>query len=116
VQPSSLPPPPDSPAQPLLFNDLGPRRVEADFSAGHLSSDGGLLLLRQIDEGLGISRTLASCFHDHRDPRFTEHSLRELLAQRLLGVAAVTRISTITIGCASIRSLPSAPERRILWA
>jgi Transposase DDE domain group 1 len=88
VQPSSLPTPADSPAQPLLFNDLGPRRVEADFSAGHLSSDGGLLLLRQIDEGLGISRTLASCFHDHRDPRFTEHSLRELLAQRLLGVAA----------------------------
>ena len=87
MQPSSLPFP-DSPAQPLLFNDLGPRRVEADFSAGHLSSDGGLLLLRQIDEGLGISRTLASCFHDHRDPRFTEHSLRELLAQRLLGVAA----------------------------
>jgi len=88
VQPSSLPLPPDSPSQPLLFNDLGPRRVEADFSGGHLSSDGGLRLLRQIDEGLGISRTLAACFRDHRDPRFIEHSVRELLAQRLLGVAA----------------------------
>lgn len=76
------------PSQPLLFNELGPRRVEADFSGGHLSSDGGLLLLRQIDESLGISRTLASCFRDLRDPRFTEHSVRELLAQRLLGVAA----------------------------
>jgi hypothetical protein len=85
---SSHPIPPGSSSQPLLFNELGPRRVEADFSGGHLSSDGGLLLLRQIDEGLGISRTLASCFRAHRDPRFTEHSVRELLAQRLLGVAA----------------------------
>src|SRR5580658_8575709 len=88
MQPSSHPTPPDSPAQPLFFNDLGARRVEADFSGGHLSSDGGWLLFRQIDEGLGISRTLATCFRDHRDPRFTEHSVRELLAQRLLGVAA----------------------------
>jgi hypothetical protein len=35
--------------QPLLFNSLGPRQVVTDFSAGHLSSDGGMLLLRQID-------------------------------------------------------------------
>src|SRR6266481_520861 len=41
------------------FNDLGSRQVIADFSAGYLSSDGGMLLLRQIDEGLGISRSLA---------------------------------------------------------
>lgn len=88
MQPTSLPTPPDSPAQPLLFDVLGPRRVEADFSGGHLSSDGGLLLLRQIDEGLGVSRTLAACFRDARDQRFTEHSVRELLAQRLLGLAA----------------------------
>jgi hypothetical protein len=35
------------------FNDLGSRKVMADFSAGYLSSDGGMLFLRQIDEGLG---------------------------------------------------------------
>lgn len=80
---------PSAPAsQPLLFKELGSRRVEADFSGGHISSDGGLLLLRQIDEGLGISRVLAACFRDGRDARFTEHSVRELLAQRLLGLAA----------------------------
>jgi hypothetical protein len=48
--------------EPLLFNNLASRQVVADFSAGHVSSDGGMLLLRQIDEGLGISRSLAGCF------------------------------------------------------
>jgi hypothetical protein len=77
-------------SEPLLFsfNDLGSRRVIADFSAGYLSSDGGMLLLRQIDEGLGISRSLARCFYDARNPLFIEHSVRELVAQRLLGMAA----------------------------
>src|SRR5262249_34744096 len=70
------------------FNDLGSRRVIADFSAGYLSSDGGMLFLRQIDEGLGISRSLARCFYDARHPLLIEHSVRELVAQRLLGLAA----------------------------
>jgi hypothetical protein len=74
--------------QPLLFNNLGSRPVVTDFSAGHLSSDGGMLLLRQIDEGLGISRSLAGCFRDLRNPLLIEHSVRELVAQRLLGLAA----------------------------
>jgi len=74
--------------EPMLFKDLASRQVVADFSAGHVSSDGAILLLRQIDEGLGISRSLAGCFHDERNPVFIEHSLRELVAQRLLGLAA----------------------------
>src|SRR5664280_427023 len=73
--------------QSLLFDDLGPRQVQADFSGGHLSSDGGVLLLRQIDRGLGISRALAQCFHDTRNQVFVDHSVEELLAQRLNGLA-----------------------------
>ena len=73
--------------QSLLFDDLGPRRVQADFSGGHLSSDGGVLLLRQIDRGLGISRALAQCFDDTRNQVFVDHSVEELLAQRLKGLA-----------------------------
>src|SRR6516165_3708755 len=83
--------PSSQPAQllePLLFNNLASRQVVSDFSGGHLSSDGGILLLRQIDEGLGISRKLAACFRDYRNPLFIEHSLRELVAQRLLALAA----------------------------
>ncbi|MGA2554716.1 MAG: hypothetical protein ABSG04_00370 [Verrucomicrobiota bacterium] len=42
----------DCTRQPLLFQDLGSRQVVADFSGGTLSSDGGALLLRQVDRNL----------------------------------------------------------------
>ena len=73
--------------QPMLFQDIGERKVVMDFSGGYLSSDGGALLLRQIDNGLGVSRGLAECFNDWRDPRFVEHGLVELLARRIQGLA-----------------------------
>jgi hypothetical protein len=73
--------------QPLLFTDLGPRQVVADFTGGTLSSDGGVLLLRQVDLNLGLTPSLAQCFYDARDPRFVDHSLPQLLAQRLYGLA-----------------------------
>jgi Transposase DDE domain group 1 len=73
--------------QPLLFQDLGLRKVVVDFSGGALSSDGGVLLLRQIDQGLGLSRALAACFQDRRDVRYADHTVQELVAQRLYGLA-----------------------------
>lgn len=73
--------------QPLLFQDLGSRKVVADFSGGTLSSDGGVLLLRQVDQRLGLSRALAACFADRRDLRYADHRVEELVAQRLLGLA-----------------------------
>lgn len=57
-----------------------------DFSGGALSSDGGAPLLRQVDAGLGLTRRLAECFRDQRDSRFVEHSLPQLLAQRIQGL------------------------------
>ena len=59
----------------------------ADFSGGTLSSDGGVLLLRQLDAGLGMTRTLATCFEDQRNQQFVDHSMQQLLAQRLYGLA-----------------------------
>ena len=73
--------------QALLFDDLGARRVQADFSGGHLSSDGGVLLLRQVNRGLGLTRRLAQCFEDRRHPGYVDHSVQELLDQRLYGLA-----------------------------
>ena len=73
--------------QPLLFQDLGPRKVVADFSGGTLSSDGGVLLLRQVDLSLGLTRRLAGCFGDQRNGIFVEHSVPELLAQRVYAQA-----------------------------
>lgn len=71
----------------MLFEAAASRRVEADFSGGYLSSNGGALLLRQIDRGLGVCRTLAQCFQDHRNPLWVEHSVEQLLSQRIHAVA-----------------------------
>lgn len=69
--------------QPLLFPDLGPRKVVADFSGGTLTSDAGLLFMRQVDAGLGLTRTLATCFSDQRNALFVDHAIVQLLAQRI---------------------------------
>jgi len=61
--------------------------VAVDFSGGHLSSDGGAVLLRQADQSIGLSRQLAGCFVDRRDARFVEHEVHELVAQRLNALA-----------------------------
>jgi hypothetical protein len=69
------------------FQDLKKRKVVADFSGGHLSSDGGTLLLREMDKGLGLCEKLSKCFHDFRDPRWVEHRLPTLIAQRVHALA-----------------------------
>src|SRR5664279_3425168 len=69
--------------QPMLFQDLGTRQVVADFSGGTLSSDGGVLFLRQTDANLGLTMELARCFSDWRDARFVDHELEQMLAQRI---------------------------------
>jgi hypothetical protein len=58
----------------------------ADFSGGTLSSDGGALLLRQVDANLGLTQTLAQCFDDHRQQVFVDHAVQEMLAQRIYGL------------------------------
>ena len=70
-----------------MFQDLGSRQVVADFSGGTLSSDGGVLLLRQVDANLGLTSALARCFADHREPVYVDHSVSQLLAQRIYGLA-----------------------------
>jgi len=71
----------------MLFQELGGRKVVADFSGGTLSSDGGVLLVRRVDLSLGLTRRLADCFDDGRNPVFVEHWLPELLAQRIYAAA-----------------------------
>jgi hypothetical protein len=77
----------DCNAQPLLFQDLGSRQVVADFTGGTLSSDGGVLRLRQVDAGLGLTRRLAACFTDGREQRYVDHTVPQLVAQRVYGLA-----------------------------
>jgi hypothetical protein len=71
----------------LEFQGLGRRAVCADFEGGHVSSDGGAILLHAVDERLGLTQRFASCFTDHRDPELIEHSVLEMLRQRVYGIA-----------------------------
>jgi hypothetical protein len=70
----------------LLFQDLGPRQVIARFDGGHVSSDAGGLLLREVERKFHFIEQFARCFTDHRDPDLVEHSLTELLKQRIFGL------------------------------
>jgi DDE family transposase len=69
------------------FQGLGKRKVTADFSGGYLSSDGGGLLLREVEERTGIISRLSKCFCDYRHPSFVEHQVPALLRQRIFGLA-----------------------------
>ena len=65
------------------FHALGRRDVVAQFDGGRISSDAGCLLLRETERLTGIIRQFASCFTDHRDPELIEHTVNELVAQRV---------------------------------
>jgi hypothetical protein len=66
---------------------LGRREILADFDGGDISSDGGALLLRKVEQLTGILRQFAACFTDHRDPSLIEHTVAELVAQRVDALA-----------------------------
>jgi hypothetical protein len=71
----------------LDFPMLGSRQVLADFDGGAISSDGGALLLQKTEEITSVIRQFAACFTDHRNPRLIEHSLEQLVAQRVYALA-----------------------------
>ena len=69
------------------FEACGSRQIVARFDGGRISSDGGALLLRQTDRLLNLLPRLATCFLDGRDPQRVEHSIQEMLSQRIYGLA-----------------------------
>jgi hypothetical protein len=71
----------------MKIKRLRRRSVEADFDGGQMTSDAGALLLGKVDERLNLLGRLASCFTDHRNPKFTEHSVPELVRQRVFALA-----------------------------
>ena len=63
------------------------RRVESGFTAGQVSSDGGALLLREVDRKIRLLERLTGCFSDGRSPLLITHQLVEMLSQRIYGLA-----------------------------
>ena len=70
-----------------LFSVSG-KPVELSFSGDQISSDGGLLLLRELENQLGLIGRISSCITDNRDQRYTDHSIKEMLIQRVFQIAA----------------------------
>ncbi len=74
-------------ASQLEFHALGRRKVIGNFDGGNITSDAGGLLLRETEKQTGIVRQFAKCFKDLRDPHRIEHSIKELVSQRVYGLA-----------------------------
>lgn len=68
------------------FQSLGSREVVAGFDGGRVTSDAGGLLLREVEAKFSLIAQFAGCFTDYRDPDCIEHTLPELLKQRIFGL------------------------------
>ena len=58
------------------FAGVGRRKVVADFDGGRLTTDAGILLLREVDRRIGLVDAISDCLPDPRDPRYTTHEQR----------------------------------------
>src|SRR6266436_598942 len=85
MQDASTPP---RPLAPLPLAPVGAKAVDLDFDGGRLSSDAGLVLLKDPDEQLGLTHNLATVLSDPRDPRRVHFTHHDLLKQRVFQIAA----------------------------
>jgi hypothetical protein len=71
----------------FVFPSFDRRKIEACFQGGDVSSDGGVMLLREVDRRLGLTRALDAALPDPRDPDLITHEQVDLLRQRIYGLA-----------------------------
>jgi len=69
------------------FHPQKRREIRAQFDGGAITSDGGGLLLREVEKRVGMLRQFATCFTDYRNPDLIEHKVEEMVAQRVYGLA-----------------------------
>jgi hypothetical protein len=70
------------------LSSVAGKEIVARFDGGRLSSDGGLLVLREIEQRLKVAERLAACIDDPRDPASTVHTIADIIRFRLLMIAA----------------------------
>ncbi len=70
----------------LNFESIKGRKVIANFEGGRITSDGGIVLLAELDKKLKITARFAQCFRDYRDSPHVNYSVHQLLAQRVYGL------------------------------
>ena len=71
----------------FAFATEGRREMVAEFKGGAISSDGGALLLRETDQKMNLLPRFSQCFLDGRNPDWIEHSVEQMLRQRVYGLA-----------------------------
>jgi hypothetical protein len=71
----------------INFGRLGRRVVEGRFDGGSMTSDGGVMLLGEVDRKLGLLEAASRCIADPRSPALIEHGVRDMLRQRVYGLA-----------------------------
>jgi hypothetical protein len=69
------------------FHPLRRQEIRAEFDGGAISSEGGGLQLREAEKRTAIVRQFATCFTDYRKPDLIDHTVEELMAQRVYGLA-----------------------------
>ena len=72
--------------QVINFGKRNGREIIANFDGGLITSDAGIIWLSKLDKKLGITEKFANCFRDHRHPSYVNHSVHELLAQRIYAI------------------------------
>ena len=73
---------------PLELPAVARKKVSLAFDDGRLSSNGGVLLLREVERGLRLAGRLAACMTDRRDPARVDHTVVEMLKLRMFAIAA----------------------------
>lgn len=70
------------------LTDFNKKQVELSFTQEHTSNDAGLLLLKEVDQHIGLIDKLSQCIKDNRHPGYTQYSLNSMLRQRIMQIAA----------------------------
>ena len=71
----------------IQFTGVKRRQLVANFDGGRLTSDAGVVLLREVDRQIGLLDAVNECLPDPRDGRYITHEQREMLAQRIFSLA-----------------------------
>jgi hypothetical protein len=119
----------------ITFSSQGRRQVTADFCGGDISSDAGVMLLREAERGLGLIKRLSDAINDPRDPARITHEQETLLKQRVLAIAlgyedlndhTLLRNDTLLkLGAGATDAMGSSPtlcrlenrvDRKAMWA
>lgn len=110
---------PQNTKQTILFKEFFGKKVEVDFNGGEVSSDAGLLFLRETEDRIKIIHNVAKVIHDKRHSSYIKHQIKQLLGQRIFQISggyedandcnSLKHDSVLKIACESDNTLASQP-------